>query len=153
MGYVSPKDIAEARKTDVLTYLKNYEPHELVKVTGSTYCTREHDSLKISNGKWFWFSRQIGGRSALDYLIIVKGYTLPAAVELLLGRTVTKPPKSYPQEDRTVKNLLLPKKAENHERVRAYLISRGIHPEILDYCFGNNLIYESLPYHNAVFVG
>lgn len=153
MGYVTQADIEEARKIDVLTYLKNYEPHELVKVTGSTYCTREHDSLKISNGKWFWFSRQVGGSSALDYLITVKGYSLPAAVEHLLGRTAMQPPKSYTQKDRSVKNLLLPSKADNHEKVRAYLISRGIHPEILDYCFENNLIFEGLPYHNAVFVG
>ena len=83
MGYVTPEDIEEARKIDVLTYLKNYEPHELVKVTRDTYCTKEHDSLKISNGKWFWFSQNIGGHTALDYLIIVKGYTLPAAVEML----------------------------------------------------------------------
>lgn len=26
MGYVTPEDIEEARKIDVLTYLKNYEP-------------------------------------------------------------------------------------------------------------------------------
>ncbi len=32
-------------------------------------------SLKISNGKWIWWSRGIGGRSALDYLIKVKGYS------------------------------------------------------------------------------
>ena len=52
---------------DLLTYLRNYEPHELVHFGGSTYCTREHDSLKISNGKWCWFSRGIGGTLALDY--------------------------------------------------------------------------------------
>ena len=104
MGYVTPEDIEEVRKIDVLTYLKNYEPHELVKVTRDTYCTKEHDSLKISNGKWFWFSQNIGGHTALDYLIIVKGYALPAAVEMLLGRTAVNPPKSYKQKDRAVKN-------------------------------------------------
>ncbi len=153
MGYVTPEDIEEARKMDVLTYLKNYEAHELVKVTRDTYCTKEHDSLKISNGKWFWFSQNIGGHTALDYLIIVKGYALPAAVEMLLGRTATQPPKSYKQKDRAVKKLLLPPCADDNEKVKAYLISRGIRPEILDYCFENNLIFESLPYHNAVFVG
>ncbi len=34
-----------------MTYLRNYEPQELVHVSGNTYCTREHDSLRISNGK------------------------------------------------------------------------------------------------------
>lgn len=37
---------------DLLTYLKNYEPYELVHFSGNTYTTRTHDSLKISNGKW-----------------------------------------------------------------------------------------------------
>ena len=52
MAYATPEDIAQARNMDLLTYLKNYEPGELVKVANGTYCTREHDSLKISNGMW-----------------------------------------------------------------------------------------------------
>ena len=34
------------------------------------YCTAEHDSLKISNGKWYWWSRGFGGYSALDLSLI-----------------------------------------------------------------------------------
>ena len=44
------------------------------------YCTAEHDSLKISNGKWYWWSRGFGGYSALDYLIKVKEYDFVEAV-------------------------------------------------------------------------
>ena len=73
MRYIAAEDIAKAKEMDLLTYLRNYEPQELVHVSGNTYCTREHDSLRISNGKWCWFSQGIGGRSALDYLIKVKG--------------------------------------------------------------------------------
>ena len=73
MRYIAAEDIARAKEMDLLTYLRNYEPQELVHVSGNTYCTREHDSLRISNGKWCWFSQGIGGRSALDYLIKVKG--------------------------------------------------------------------------------
>ena len=54
---------------DLLTYLKNYEPSELVHFGGNTYCTRTHDSLKISNGKWGWFSRGIGGKKSLRFNI------------------------------------------------------------------------------------
>ena len=72
MPYIPPEVVARAREMDLLTYLRTYEPQELVHFGGSTYCTREHDSLKISNGKWCWFSRGIGGYSALDYLIKVK---------------------------------------------------------------------------------
>lgn len=76
MSYIAAEDVAKAKEMDLLTYLRNYEPQELVHVSGNTYCTREHDSLRISNGKWCWFSQGIGGRSALDYLIKVKGILL-----------------------------------------------------------------------------
>ena len=65
MGYVTPEQIAKAKEMDLLTYLQIFEPTELVKVSPNTYCTREHDSLKISNGKWCWHSRGIGGKNAL----------------------------------------------------------------------------------------
>ena len=71
MGYIAADDILKAREMDLMTYLRNYEPQELVRVSGNTYCTREHESLRISNGKWYWFSHDVGGRSALDYLIKV----------------------------------------------------------------------------------
>ena len=153
MPYATAEDIAKAREMDLLTYLQNYEPGELVKVANGTYCTREHDSLKISNGKWYWFSRKIGSSTALDYLIHVKGYSLPAAVETILGRSLEKPPVSYKQPDRSSKLLLLPPRNENSRKVTTYLRARGIHPAIIDFCYRNNLLYEGMPYHNAVFIG
>ena len=48
MPYIAPEIITEAKRMDLLTYLRNYEPHELVKFSGNTYTTRTHDSLKIS---------------------------------------------------------------------------------------------------------
>ena len=52
MPYIAPEVVTEAKRMDLLTYLRTYEPGQLVRVSGNTYCTREHDSLKISNGKW-----------------------------------------------------------------------------------------------------
>ena len=46
--FYSEEQIFKARSIDLLTYLQTYEPTELVHVRGNTYCTREHDSLKIS---------------------------------------------------------------------------------------------------------
>lgn len=46
-----PDAQAKAREMDLLSYFKNYEPQELVHFGGNTYCTCDHDSLKISNGK------------------------------------------------------------------------------------------------------
>ena len=75
MSFYSRETVADVKKIDLLTYLQNYEPEELVHVSGNVYCTKAHDSLRISNGKWCWFSQGIGGKSALDYLIKVNGYT------------------------------------------------------------------------------
>ena len=90
-------------------------------MAGNIYCTREHDSLKISNGKWCWFSQGIGGRSALDYLIKVKGIPFTEAVEMILGRAAEVPPVSHIQENfhqPKEKNLLLPEPVEGRpERV------------------------------------
>ena len=88
MPVVSKEEIANARKMDLLSYLRAYEPGELVRFSGETYCTRTHDSLKISNGKWYWFSQNIGGRSALDYLVKVKEMSFPEAVKMLNGQAV-----------------------------------------------------------------
>lgn len=94
MPFIAPELIIQAKQMDLLTYLRNYEPYELVKFSGNTYCTRTHDSLKISNGKWIWWSRGIGGRSALDYLIKVKGYSFLEAVETIIGHTAIQAPVS-----------------------------------------------------------
>ena len=92
MPYISADALQQARRIDLLSYLQTNEPGNLVRISGNNYCTREHDSLKISNGKWHWFSRGIGGVSALDYLIKVKDYSLPEAVELLVGRSAMETP-------------------------------------------------------------
>ena len=153
MSYIAAEDILEAKKMDLLTFLRNYEPQELVHVSGNTYCTREHDSLRISNGKWCWFSQGIGGRSALDYLIKVKGIPFTQAAEIILGREAEKPPVFYRQKERRSTELLMPELSETTEQVEKYLYSRGIHPVIIRYCLDNRLLFESADYHNAVFVG
>lgn len=86
MPYIDPKVVLEAKKMNLLTILKNFEPHELVRLDKNNYTTRTHDSLKISNGKWMWLSRGIGGTTALNYLIEVKGYSFIEVVETITGK-------------------------------------------------------------------
>ena len=69
MSYFSKEDIIKVKRLDLYTYLKNYNVDELVHFSRNTYVTRSHDSLKISNGMWYWFSQNIGGKTAFDYLI------------------------------------------------------------------------------------
>ena len=155
MGYVTPEQITQAKELDLLTYLQQYDPHELVHVSGNTYCTREHDSLKISNGKWNWFSRGIGGKTALDYLIKVQGFSFTQAVEALVGQNFSplpRAPQAQPkkQEPRV---LSLPQPSRCATHMVNYLHGRGIDYDLIDYCIQTGRVYESQKYHNVVFVG
>ena len=62
--YVTPDVVEQARNVDLLSYLQATAPNELVRCGAEEYCTREHDSLKISHGKWYWWSRGIGAFGA-----------------------------------------------------------------------------------------
>ena len=154
MPYIPPEVVAQARQMDLLTYLKNYEPDELVHFGGNTYCTRTHDSLKISNGKWCWFSRGIGGKSALDYLIKVNGYSLTQAVERILGQAAVQPPVFAPTpKEKPPKALCLPPASRCATHAVNYLMGRRIDPDLIDFCIRTGRLYESAPYHNVVFLG
>ena len=72
MTKISNKELEKAREMDLLTYFMIFEPEELIKISNNNYTIREHQSLKISNGKWMWWSHGFGGRSALDFLIKVR---------------------------------------------------------------------------------
>lgn len=155
MGYVTPEQITQAKELDLLTYLQRFDPHQLVHVGGNTYCTREHDSLKISNGKWNWFSRGIGGKTALDYLIKVQGFSFTQAVEALAGQNFSPlphVPQAQPkkQEPRV---LSLPQPSRCATHMVNYLHGRGIDYDVIDYCIQTGRVYESQKYHNVVFVG
>lgn len=63
MSYIDLKEIERVKQIDLLTYLRNNDPYKLIKCSAREYSTRAHDSLKISNGCWYWFNRGIGGRN------------------------------------------------------------------------------------------
>lgn len=148
-----PTVIEQARQMDLLSYLQRYEPNNLKRVAGNVYCTREHDSLKISNGKWYWWSRGFGGVSALDYLIKVKDYTFVEAVQTITGQCGDwQPSPPAPKKDEP-KVLLLPPKNKDCNKVLRYLFRRGIGYPLIQDCIADGTIYESADYHNAVFIG
>lgn len=133
MAYIAPAVLDKVKQMDLLSYLRDYEPYELVLLSGHTYTTRTHDSLKISNGKWMWWSRGIGGKSALDYLIAVKGIPFIEAVEILAGRTANEPPVPSRAKEIKEKKLLLPMPGSTHTHAVSYLQSRGIDMELIGF--------------------
>lgn len=150
--YVAPERVKAARQLDLLSYLQSREPDELVRAGNNVFCLRSHDSLKISNGKWCWWSHGVGGRSALDFLVTVRGMDLPHAVEMIEGVRCTVPvTPAKPRQTR--KALQLPTPYRNNQLAVRYLMGRGIQRGVLKYCLEQRLIYEEARCHNAVFVG
>ena len=152
MSYVTREQIAKAKQMDLLTYLQKFEPQELVRVQGDVYSTRTHDSLKISNGKWCWWSRHIGGRSALDFLIKVRGMAFTDAVKCLCKCTGNVPAPVYSKKPKPRPIFRLPKRNTDNDRVLSYLTGRGIDLEVLRSCVDTGILYEDWR-HNCVFVG
>lgn len=152
--WVTPEEIEKAKQMDLLTYLQSYEPGNLKKISHDTWCTKEHDSLKISNGKWHWFSRHIGGKTALDYLIKVKGISFVKAVEIITGYAAVLPPV-FTKNEKPIepKKLELPEYNTDICEVRRYLKGRGISDTVIDFCHENRMLYEDTKYHNCVFLG
>lgn len=149
--------VAQTKRLDLLTYLERYDPNELVCISNGVYSTRTHDSLKISNGKWCWWSRGIGGRSALDYLIKVRGMGFQEAVLHIadcIGKAPDLPPPVSPGiiNQKSPLPFSLPPKNQDNNRVLSYLTGRGISLHLVQACIRTGKLYEDTR-HNCVFVG
>mgnify|MGYP000881924329 CR=1 FL=1 len=109
------KNIEAARRITVMQYLETYHPGELVRKTDREYCTRTHDSLIITpaNGFFHWFSRNVGGNNAIDYLTKVEGMDFVSAVRLLnemahaRGQTMAQMALSWLLKDERVTSVLI----------------------------------------------
>lgn len=153
MPYIPPEMVQQAKQMDLLTYLQRYEPYELVRLSSLVYSTKTHDSLKISNGKWMWWSRGIGGRSALDYLVKVREMDFVEAVKLILSCSPICFPIVERERQAEEKELHLPRKNRDTVTAVRYLMNRGIDWVIINYCLVTGVIYEDARYHNVIFVG
>ena len=154
---LNEEQILQARSVDLLNYLQTHEPYSIRKSGTDEYCLKEHDSFKMSNGKWFWHSRGFGGYSALDFLVKVRSMDFVDAVQSLtdgvfLSQDRDKPiPKAKPPP-KPPKPFNLPPANKNNDRVVAYLRGRGISKEVISRCINAGILYESAK-HRCVFVG
>lgn len=148
MPYIPPEVVSEIKRIDLLTYLREREPDELVRVSPAAFCTKEHDSLKISNGKWYWWSRGIGGRSALDFLVKVRGMSfLDAAEHLLEGSPAISPARLREPPERAAppgrQPFRLPRRCADDEAAR-YLRSRGVSESVAAELMSRGDVYGTL---------
>lgn len=152
MPRVTKEQIESAKALDLLSYMRLYEPDNLMR-KGNDFCTKDHDSLIISeNGLWHWTSRGIGGKTALQYLIKVRNMDFVSAV---LGLCNEAPVQvaTVDQQPKEKKPFVLPIAHSDNLKVVEYLKRRGIADDVIAYCVDKGLLYESGDYHNAVFVG
>ena len=109
----------EARNTDMMQFLAAVEGFDF-KRCGKEYHCIQHDSLVIKSDclTWYWNSRCICGRNAIDWCVKVRGMSFRAAMQLIVGKpegisspkrkTYAKTPvKSSPCKSLVVKNEIL----------------------------------------------
>ena len=156
MPGVTKQQVAAARRMTAIEFLRRDRADDLVKSSArGEFELKSHDSFKI-NGEsslWHWKSRGIGGKSALDYLVHVEAYSFVEAVQLLCDEQPRFIPQRHEDVERKRPPFELPEKSPTTTRVEAYLRCRGISQAVIDNCLQAGILYESLPYHNCVFVG
>ena len=148
--WVSKEKCEKAREYDVLSYLQIADPGELVRVSRNEFCLRSHDSFRISNGKWHWWSRDKAGHTAIDYLVEVKGYTFPNAVNEVMRVMGGRLPKRSLEKR---KSFILPEASETNDIMYEYLLGRGIDKWLIEMMEISELIYEDKKHHSVIFVG
>ena len=86
MPWIPEEEIKRAREITAIEYLKKYQPNRLKKSSArNEWELTDHDSFKINEltSQWHWKSRDIGGTSALNFLIHVDGCSFLEAVQML----------------------------------------------------------------------
>lgn len=154
MPWYSGEQMEAARQMTAMEYLRRYQPYRLKKSSArNEWELTDHDSFKINGitSQWHWKSRDIGGICALNFLVKVDGMDFKEAVERLPREDSAYIPP-MPKEKES-KPFALPERYCNCRRVQEYLNQRGISDGVIRYCRQYGLLYESVPYHNAVFVG
>jgi len=179
VGWVTNEQLERARLFPALDYILQYESSEYKRV-GKGYRLKSDNAFAVDEKGWYCHRRCTGSKTALDYLVDIKGYSLVEAVCFLLnespqersdnGKTITtkkltphtKPllspnlgNKSSTCESEPPKQqpLSLPIRNKDNNRVIAYLQSRGINRDLIMACIRRGVLFESKYYHNAVFLG
>ena len=156
MPGVTKEQVAAARRMTAIEFLRRYRAADLGQSSAhGEFELKSHDSFKI-NGEsslWHWKSRGIGGKSALDYLLHVEGCSFVEAVRLLCDEQPVFTPKNHANVERKRPPFEPPEKSPTSTRVESYLRCRGISQAVIGHCLQAGILYESLPYHNCVFVG
>ena len=145
MPWVTEEEIQAAKNMTAYEYLRTHQAQRLQKTrTRNEWQLTDHDSFKINelSSKWHWKSRDIGGVSALRFLIEVDGMKFTDAVKLLCEESPSFIPTQAAEREKLP--FKLPERYCNCRRIRAYLNHRGISDEVITYCISHEIIYVFL---------
>ena len=134
-----------------------------VRRIGRLYTIKEMDSIRIyPDSHWYRWSGKsntgITGGSQIDFMMEFAGMDIGEAVSYLLdfsGYTKSsmkiENPVTYQEKK---KQFCLPSPMSNNLRITKYLTNeRGLAEDTVKWFIDKKLIYESVPYHNVVFIG
>lgn len=141
----------KARTTNLVDLLQRQGEH--LKRSGAEYQWRDgSNKVTIRGNLWYHQYEEVGG-DAIDFVRKFYNKDYPEAMEYLLNGyggtlSVVPPVKREPKE------FEMPLRNDNMRRVYAYLLQqRGLSRDVVNAFAHKQMIYESLPHHNAVFVG
>lgn len=162
MKYYSKLQIAKAKDVDTLEYLQDNYPMMHFKRAGREYQHKSDMYGKIvvypDRKGWIDYTHDLHGISVLDWVIKVEGLKFDKAVGKLIGEDgeINFSYKAAPtvSHDIKPKEIVLPERTQGrYDRVVAYLTkTRCIDPQIVNWCFKKNILYEDSK-HNCVFCG
>ncbi len=140
-----------ARMTDLADLLERQGEH--LKHSGREYQWRDgSNKVTIRGNLWYHQYEEVGG-DAIDFVRKFYNMEYSGAMEYLLngyGGSLSAAPPIQREE----KPFVLPQRNDNMRRVYAYLLhQRGLDRDVVNAFAHRQMIYESLPHHNAVFVG
>lgn len=151
---LSKGDIERARNIDTVDLISRYNGFTFNRAGSEWHC-KEHDSLVVFRDRkgWHWFSRNLKGASAIDYLMKVEGMGFQDAVcELVTPEHTYTPPKQTEIFEKP-KELQLPPKAKNNIEAVQYLVhKRCIDNIVVQKCIKDGIIYQD-DRNNVVFIG
>ena len=161
------EELAAAKRVDLCSVAESLG--YTVKRIGKYHTLKEMDSIRIyDRSHWFRWSRQHekgnNGGSQIDFLRVFAGMEVKEAVFWLLDfagyrrnevpeKQKARLPREFVKKEKR-KEFVLPPYAGSNVNIIHYLENeRGISRAVIDYFIRKGDLYESKPYHNAVFVG
>lgn len=151
-GKYSKRQVELANQVDLEELLSNHG--ERLIPSGREKRMESNHSITISGNRWYDHATEKGG-FAVSFIRQFYSLSFNDAMHMLIGESGDVSFHSIQSAEKKVDiPFRLPDRNATMRRVYGYLLGeRKIDKDVLDTFVKKKLIYEDIPYHNAVFVG